>query len=106
MRHPVNEHPGPDTPPENSQDSITRQLTLLPAIFDAVIEMRQIMAGQFKAHLTIEEVAAEVGRAPYTIRTWVKRGRLRAVRISGTGPRGRLLIEREELKKLVASGKS
>ncbi len=85
-------------------DSVKEQLQLLPVILDQLSEVRQILAGRLKSHLTVEEAAAEVGRAPYTVRTWIRDGRLSAVRVSGSGPRGRLLIAREDLRKLIETG--
>jgi excisionase family DNA binding protein len=94
---------GPSTT-EPFPDSVARQLMLLPQILAGVAEVRQILTGRLKSHLTVEEAATEVGRAPYTIRTWIREGRLSAVRVSGTGPRGRLLIPREDLQRLVDAG--
>jgi excisionase family DNA binding protein len=71
-------------------------------------ELRQIRAmieGTRKQLLTVEEVARLVGRDPYTIRIWVKKGKLGATRVSGTGPRGRLLIARSELDRILADGR-
>ena len=56
--------------------------------------------GKAKTLLTVEEVAEEVGRVPYTVRNWVKNGKLKATRVDGTGPRGRLLVRREDLEAL------
>ena len=56
--------------------------------------------GKAKTLLTVEEVAEEVGRAPYTVRNWIKNGKLTATRVDGTGPRGRLLVRREDLEAL------
>ncbi|MFH5804462.1 helix-turn-helix domain-containing protein [Alienimonas sp. DA493] len=57
-----------------------------------------------KPLLTVDDVAAEVGRAPYTVRSWINNGRLNATRVSGTGPRGRLLVRREDLDELISAG--
>jgi excisionase family DNA binding protein len=53
-----------------------------------------------KPILTVEEVAALTGRCEYTIRRWIKEGRLPAERVMG-GPNGRLLIRRESLDGLI-----
>ncbi len=66
--------------------------------------LHELLVGQRKDQYTVEEVAAAVGRAEYTVRRWIKEKRLQATRISGTGDRGRLLIPRAELEKLVREG--
>jgi excisionase family DNA binding protein len=70
-----------------------------------VEEILNRLRGATKDHYTVDEVAEQTGRAPYTVRTWIREGRLRAVRVDGSGPRGRLLVPREELRKLIADGK-
>jgi excisionase family DNA binding protein len=81
------------------------QAKLLPAILEAVVEVRELIAGRRKDLLTIEEVAEATGRSAYTVRQWVKQKRVNAIRVSGTGPRGRLLVPRDELRKLIDSGR-
>jgi excisionase family DNA binding protein len=78
-----------------------RKLTLLA---EDVRAIRDALDGRSKSHFTVEEVAALVGRAPYTVRSWIQAGRLDAVRVHGTGPRGRLLISHDQLQRLVAGG--
>jgi excisionase family DNA binding protein len=79
-------------------------LPLIPQILAVANDIRTHLSGMRKSHYTVEEIAEATGRAPYTVRTWHKRGRIRAIRVAGTGPKGRLLIPREELEKLVATG--
>ncbi len=77
-------------------------------VLDALAELRRDMKevldyarGRSKTLLTIEEVAEQVGRAPYTVRSWIRSGRLKATRVDGTGPRGRLLVHRESMEALI-----
>ena len=78
----------------------------LGRILDELRLLRDLIEGARKPLLTIDEVARLTGRVPYTIRTWVKAGRLKATRVHGTGPKGRLLVPRAELDRLLAEGRA
>ena len=106
MRHHLAEPAGSALPADPASDSIPLQLALLPVILASLTEVRQILTGKMKSHLTVEEAAEELGRSAYTIKTWIREGRLPAVRLSGTGPRGRLLIARDDISQLVNSGRA
>ena len=80
---------------------ILHQLTVLSA---GIGEITKIEQGKSKSHYTIDEVAAYVRRTAYTVRRWIKEKKICAERVSGTGPKGRLLIPREELDKLIHRG--
>jgi excisionase family DNA binding protein len=67
-------------------------------------EVLSLLRGCRKELLTVEEVARAVSRDPLTVRRWIKDGRLRSIRVQGSGPRGRLLVPREELSRLVGMG--
>ncbi len=67
--------------------------------------LHELLSGRRKEHYVVEEVAAMTGRSEYTVRRWVSQGQLRAIRISEGGPRGRLLIPRAEIERLVAAAK-
>ena len=76
-------------------------LEALEQISSELRELRARIEGRTKSHYTVAEVAQIVGRAPYTIRTWIREGLLKAERVAGTGPRGRLLIPHAELAKVI-----
>jgi excisionase family DNA binding protein len=88
---------------------------LLPALREAVEDLlrplhaeleriRATLEARRKDHYTVEEVADLTGRTPYTVRRWISEERIKAIRISGTGPKGRLLIPREEVDAIIGSG--
>jgi excisionase family DNA binding protein len=72
---------------------------------DGLAMLARQIEGRHKSHYTIDEVAALTGRAPYTVRAWIKRGMIAATRVRGTGPKGRLLVSHDELQRLIAAGR-
>jgi excisionase family DNA binding protein len=87
-----------------ASEEMARLGPLLGQILHTLEEVRDRLAGAHKPLLMIEELAQLVGRTPFTIRRWVKEGRIRAIRLSGSGPRGRLLVGHDEVRKLIAAG--
>ena len=86
-------------------DQVLRELRDLRDLFrTGFTEVLERLAKRTKSHLTVEEVGEATGRTPFTVRRWIKEGRLKAQRVSGAGPKGRLLIAREELDALVRAG--
>jgi len=77
----------------------------LPSVEDSLEELRELVASRRKDHFVVEEFAEMVGRTPYTIRRWIAEGKLQAIRLQDGGPRGRFLIPRSELERVIASGK-
>ncbi|WP_439624730.1 helix-turn-helix domain-containing protein [Gemmata sp.] len=96
-------HPPPspagDPPPwaEALLARVEHQEHLLVQLLDALRAKR-------KPHLTVAEAADAVGRSAYTVRRWIAEGRITAIRVEGDGPRGRLLIAREQLDRLISRG--
>ena len=101
-------HPTPAAAPPADAPAVLAVVTALKGEVASLKRMTGELVeharGKVKPLLTVEEVASEVGRAPYTVRTWVKTGRLKATRVAGTGPRGRLLVRREDLERLLDNG--
>lgn len=76
-------------------------IATIHAKLDALIAVAE---EHHKPLLTVDEVADLTGRSAYTVRRWVKQGLLRARRVDGAGPKGRLLTERGELERLLRRG--
>ena len=84
-----------------ASSEISRTLTELLAVQRKILDL---LTGRCKSHYSVEEIAELVGRSAFTIRRWISAGRIHAVRVDGTGPRGRLLIARDQLEALVSTG--
>jgi excisionase family DNA binding protein len=88
-------------PSDSTGPKIIQALAELLAVQREILDL---LTGRSKSHYTVEEISELVGRSPFTVRRWITAGRLHAVRIEGTGPRGRLLIPRDQLDALVSAG--
>lgn len=85
-------------------NQLTELVNLVQSLAVQVADIRATLAAKRKPQYTVEEVADLTGRSAYTVRRWISEGRLKAIRISGTGPKGRLLIAREEIDRLISTG--
>ena len=81
---------------------ILRSLEALRQQMDDSAELRAVSR---KPQLTVNEFAELAGRAPYTVRTWIKNGLIKASRVPGPGPKGRFLITRTELGSVINLGR-
>lgn len=79
-------------------------LELLTYLKLSIEDVRAQLTAKRKDFSTVEELANLVGRSPYTVRRWIAEGRIKAIRVDGTGPKGRLLIPRDQIDVLVAGG--
>lgn len=91
----------------DSLESLMGQLLSdkLPSLEHMLVSLRELLASRRKDHYVVDEIAELTGRTPYTIRRWISEGRLQAIRLRDGGPRGKLLIPRSELERLIAAGK-
>jgi excisionase family DNA binding protein len=91
----------------NSVESMLGELfaSKLPSLEQKLESVRELLASRRKEHLVVEEVAEMTGRSAYTVRRWISEGKLRAVRLRDGGPRGKLIIPRTELERLIAGGR-
>jgi excisionase family DNA binding protein len=74
-------------------------------IWTALEDIRSLVSDSKKSHYTVRDIARLTGRSDYTVRRWITAGQLRADRVAGTGPKGRLLIPHEQLSRLIATGR-
>lgn len=90
-------------------DEVERLVRDLARAMPHLNEQLGILVDRFgacqKQFLRVDEVAELTGRSAFTVRRWIKDGKIEATRISQGGPRGRLLISRRELQRLVMDGK-
>lgn len=66
--------------------------------------IEDVLRAREKPYHSVEDVAQRYGRSAYTVRRWISEGRLKATRLRDGGPRGRLMIAREELTRLDGTG--
>jgi excisionase family DNA binding protein len=76
----------------------------LPSLDQKLDLIRELLSARRKDTFTVGELAGLTGRSSYTVRRWIAEGRLSAIRIAEGGPRGRLLIPRAELERLISTG--
>jgi excisionase family DNA binding protein len=88
----------------NRSISWSELLTLLNRLCAMIDSLQQQLAGVRKEWMTVEEVAQATCRSAFTVRRWISEGRLKATRVAGTGPKGRLLISRDQLDSLITDG--
>ena len=91
------------------QESVLHQSSadtsaMLEKIMATLEDISARLAGTRKDFYTVEEIAELTGRSAYTIRRWITEKRIHARRVAGTGPKGRLLIPRDQVDVLIASG--
>jgi excisionase family DNA binding protein len=87
-----------------AEPTIEEMFGLLVHVKLAVDAIRGQLAAKHKPSYTVAEVAELTGRSSYTVRRWIAEGRIKAIRIQGTGPKGRLLVPRDQLESLVSAG--
>ena len=98
------QQPCGDAPPPSSEATLAYLCQALAAVSRKPDQLHEFFAQQRKDNYVVEEVAKLTGRSEYTVRRWIGEGRIKAIRLAEGGPRGRLLIPRSELDRLVAAG--
>lgn len=87
-----------------NDDAARLLLILLRQILDTVTRLDGRLAVEQKAFFTVAEFASLVGRSSYTVRRWIAEQRLNGMRVADSGPKGRWLIARQELDRVIESG--
>ena len=92
-------------PPAGETPLLEKLIGKVESLEGILNELRQLFIGKRKDNYVVEEIATLTGRSEYTVRRWISEGRLKAIRVSEGGPRGRLLVPRAELERLISAGK-
>jgi excisionase family DNA binding protein len=74
---------------------------LLADVRDLLARFRDAVGGAAQPLYSINDVARYTGRTTEAVRRWVSDGHLKACRVAGTGGRGKLMIHRDELLRLL-----
>ena len=88
----------------HAEECLANLIVEVQRVSQKVDEILSQMTGKAKAYYTSDEFANETRRSSYTVRRWIAEGRIRAERVAGTGPKGRLLIRAKKLAKLLQMG--
>ena len=59
-----------------------------------------------KPFYTVTELAEQFGRSPYTIRRWIRAGKIDAVKLNSGGPRDQYLIAHDDVAELIAQAET
>ena len=82
------------------RDHVSRRFD---AIDGQLRSIHELFSHARKEQYLVEEFAELVGRSAYTVRRWIGEGKINAVRLAGGGPKGRWLINRTEVDRLIAA---
>ena len=88
----------------HEQDQVSILLARVEYIEMKLDDLHALLSNATKPFYTVGELAKNVGRSPYIVRCWVADGKIKAIRLKDTGPRGRLLISRSETLKISEAG--
>jgi excisionase family DNA binding protein len=86
------------------EELLGRLRGLLEPIEHRLASIEERLRGSRRDYYRVEELATLVGRSEYSIRRWIKQGKLKATRLEGTGPRGFLLVPRDQVERLIRIG--
>jgi excisionase family DNA binding protein len=81
-----------------------RLLESIDALHATIQKMDRRLDDQSTQYYTVTEFAKLVKRSDYTVRRWIKLKKINAFKVKGSGPKGRWLIPRDQLARVLDSG--
>jgi len=88
----------------NEIASLRRAVLLLT---EEIIELKKTLRSspgkdfKSKPYYTVKDLAKRLGRSPYTIRRWIRDGKIEAIKLNSGGPRDPYLIDCREVEELL-----